>query len=241
LGYDRSRDIAVLRLRGASNLQTLPIAAEGTLLQGDPVTAVGNAEGAGAAAAAWGQVVEFGQRIVARNSLDGELNRLEGLIEVDAPVRPGDSGGPLVDARGNVVGINSAGNADPDPNAVPATRPRSYAVPIAVALDVLTQVQAGFSTETVHVGSTANLGVTVRNHTEGVQAKWVTVGGPGEEVGIKVGDVITHVEGQVPDDVNDVRAVLNTKAPGDVVEVRWQDRGGTPQQAQITLVDGPPA
>lgn len=241
LGYDSSRDISVLQLTGATGLIPAPIAASADrIFPGDPVLAVGNAEGEGVPVATRGKVTALDRSITARRTIDGSTNDLDKLIEVDAAVRPGDSGGPLVDAHGRVIGVNTAGNAESDPNKPAPQDPRSYAVPIHEALTIVDQVRAGRVSETVQVGPTPILGLRVISHSDGAEVVWVPRGTPAHQAGIGFGDIVTEFDGIAVDGPATMAARLRFLNPGDEVKVVWlvdgQRRTGT-----VTLGAGPPS
>ncbi|QNG20930.1 PDZ domain-containing protein [Rhodococcus triatomae] len=241
LGYDSSRDISVLRLSGASGLTPAPIAPpDGVVSVGDPVLAVGNAEGEGVPAATRGTVTALDRAITARRTTDGSTNRLQGLLEFDGPVRPGDSGGPLVDAEGRVIGVNTAGNAETDPTKPPPEVPRSYAVPIHDALRIVDQVRAGDASESVQVGPTPLLGVSVVDHPDGAEVMWVTRGTPADGVGLGIGDVVTVFDGVPVGRSRDMIARMRLLGPGDEVELVWTDESGARRTGTVVLDAGPP-
>ncbi|MEN0133825.1 MAG: trypsin-like peptidase domain-containing protein [Rhodococcus sp. (in: high G+C Gram-positive bacteria)] len=240
LGYDSSRDIAVLRLQGAGDLPAATLAKDTTVGIGDPVTAVGNAEGGGVPVAARGFVTDLGQAITARSSTDGSRNRLNGLIQIDAAVRPGDSGGPLVDATAAVIGVNTAGNADSDPTKPAPAQPRSYAVPIDTAMTIVDQVRAGTVSATVHVGDTPLLGISVTDDARGAEVLWVSIGTPADDAGIEIGDVVTEFDGIPIRSSDDLSALMIARHPGDAVELRWLDETGRQRSTTIVLEKGPP-
>ncbi|MFC9836513.1 S1C family serine protease [Rhodococcus sp. NPDC127530] len=240
LGYDSSRDIAVLRLQGASDLPAAILAKDTTVGIGDPVTAVGNAEGGGVPVAARGFVTDVEQSITARSSTDGSRNRLNGLIQIDAAVRPGDSGGPLVDTTAAVIGVNTAGNADSDPAKPAPTQPRSYAVPIDTAMTIVDQVRAGTTSATVHIGDTPLLGISVTDDDRGAEVLWVSIGTPADDAGIEIGDVITEFDGTPVRSSDDLSEHMIGRHPGDEVAVRWFDESGHQRSTTIVLEKGPP-
>ena len=107
VGYDRTQDVAVVQLRGASGLPTAVIG--GGIAVGEPVIALGNAGGQGGMpSAVAGRVVAVNQSVSATDTLTGANEELGGLIQADAPIRPGDSGGPMVNSGGQVIGMNTA-------------------------------------------------------------------------------------------------------------------------------------
>jgi S1-C subfamily serine protease len=109
LGYDRTADVALLQLQGASNLKTVSISSA-RLSAGATVTALGNAGGNGSITSATGTVTGLGKSITASDDT-GDSEQLTGLIETNAEVQPGDSGGPLVNTEGRVVGMDTAASS----------------------------------------------------------------------------------------------------------------------------------
>ena len=87
-------DLAVLKIRDARNLPTIPIARPGSIQVGQRAFAIGNPFGQ------FQGTLTIG--IVSR--IDGERN----LIQTDAAINPGNSGGPLLNSRGELIGVNTA-------------------------------------------------------------------------------------------------------------------------------------
>src|SRR5205085_7699677 len=109
VGYDRTADVALLQLRGASDLKTVSIS-PAKLSVGEKVTALGNVGGGGKITSATGTVTGLGKSITASDDAGGSEHLTE-LIETNAGVKPGDSGGPLVNGRGQVVGMDTAASS----------------------------------------------------------------------------------------------------------------------------------
>ena len=185
VGYDKSRDLAVLQLRGASGLTTAPLGDATTLRVGDAVAGIGNAGGAGGQPSqAAGSVTALDQSITAADQDGSDPEQLSGLIQVDAAIQPGDSGGPLVNSAGQVVGIDTAASASSDrqsftPVSTTGGGGEGYAIPINQALSVAQQIDQGQASATVHIGPTAFLGVQIAptGSTEPprVAGRWSTV------------------------------------------------------------------
>jgi S1-C subfamily serine protease len=109
VGYDDSKDVAVLQLTGASGLTVASIGDSSTVGVGNSVVALGNAEGLdGTPSVAPGSVTALNQSITATDEGSGVSEQLTGLIETNAGIQPGDSGGPLVNSHGQVVGMDTA-------------------------------------------------------------------------------------------------------------------------------------
>lgn len=242
LGYDSSQDLAVLRLVGAHDLPSADVGSPSDSMLGDPVTAIGNAEGEGVPLAAPGIITAFGVTVNTRNSADGSRNQLENLIEVNADIRPGDSGGPLVNATAELIGVSSAGNAIADRTEI-SPAPQSYAIPIDIALPVVDQVLSGQSSTTVRVGPTPVLGVAVKDHRDaprGAQVIAVSFDSPAEIAGLAEGDVITEFGGGPITSMSDLNIAMSLRRPADVVDMKWTDAHGQLRSGSVVLAEGPP-
>jgi len=111
VGYDKTKDVAVLQLHGASGLQTATIDTS-TASVGETVVGVGNAGGTGGTpSAAGGTVTALNQSITASDEGDGTSEQLTGLIETNANIQAGDSGGSLVNSAGQVIGMDTAASS----------------------------------------------------------------------------------------------------------------------------------
>ena len=104
----RARDVALLRLVGATGLPTVTLAARDAAV-GDPVTVVGDARGRRTTfTAATGTVLATGQTLVTPDTLTAPAERLTGVVLSSSDVVLGVSGGPTYDAAGRVVGMTTA-------------------------------------------------------------------------------------------------------------------------------------
>jgi putative serine protease PepD len=100
LGADFDEDLAVLEVDGAANLPAATLGRSGDLAVGDQVLAIGSPLGLSGTVTAG--IVSAVDREV---RLGGSTRR---AVQTDASINPGNSGGPLVNARGEVVGVNTA-------------------------------------------------------------------------------------------------------------------------------------
>jgi S1-C subfamily serine protease len=165
VGYDKTRDVAVLQLVNASGLTTVSLSSSG-VQSGQKVVALGNALGKGGKpSVATGKVTATGRTITASDESAANAEQLHGLIQTNAGIQPGDSGGPLVNTAGDVVGMNTAASSNISTTAFgtqsqkPATQ--AFAIPISHATAVADQIEAGQASSTVHIGATPFLGVQV--------------------------------------------------------------------------------
>jgi serine protease Do len=239
VGYDRKHDIAVLQLRGAGGLPTAPIGDSGQVVVGEPTVGLGNASGVGAPLThETGPVSALNQTVNAEDSLTGSSEEVNGLIEVSAPVRPGDSGGPLVNSAGQVIGIVTAASLTFQMG--PAGK--GFAIPINDAMAVAGQIRSGAPSGTVHIGPPVLLGVGVSTQPRtraGIIVRDVMRGGPADQAGIAIGDVITALDGTSMDSATTLTYVLDRHYPGDVVDLTWIDRSGQERTGKAALVPGP--
>ncbi|WP_231333506.1 S1C family serine protease [Actinomadura graeca] len=241
VGYDRAGDIAVIRLTGAAGLQPAAFGDASTVRVGDPVTAVGNAGGKGGTpTVVTGRVTALGQAVTARDESDGTSERLTGLIETSAPIRPGDSGGPLLDTRGRVIGINTAASGGTELKRKGAHR--GYAIPSGRALEIARRIQRGEASRTVHIGPTALLGVKVRGAgpTAGALVAEVVPGTPADAGGVPVGAVIVSLGGSPVDSPGTLTDLMLAHHPGDTVRIEWTTPEGARQSTDLHLTGGPP-
>jgi S1-C subfamily serine protease len=242
VGYDRTEDIAVIQMKGASGLPTASIGDSSKVSVGDSVLAIGNAGGTGGTpSVAEGSVSALNQSITASDESTGSSEQLEGLIQVAADIRSGDSGGPLVNSAAQVIGINTAASASGNFQ-YQATDSQGFAIPISQAMTIGKQITAGKASTTVHIGGTGFLGVSVatdRSGTSGAVVKGVISGSPAESAGLSQGDVITSVDGQTVDSPNTLTNILDKHHPDDRVRVVWTDSSGQTHSATLKLMAGP--
>ena len=115
-----------------------------------------------------------------------DTSSLEGVLQTDAAINPGNSGGPLLNARGELVGINTAG--------VPEAENIGFAIPIDQALPFIDYVVAEAGQPFIGVGLRTNtpqlagqFGLPVK---EGVVITEVFGGGAAAEAGLATGDLV---------------------------------------------------
>ena len=170
VGYDATKDVAVIQLQNASGLTTANLGDSSSVQSGDAVTALGNAGGKGGTpSVATGAVTALNQSITASDEGSGaNSEQLSGLIETNADIQPGDSGGALVDAYGQVIGMNTAASTGTQFQSESGqSTAQAYAIPIDNAETIAKQVEAGQSSSTVHIGATAFLGIETDGSNSG--------------------------------------------------------------------------
>jgi S1-C subfamily serine protease len=160
VGYDTTKDIAVLQLRDASGLQTASIGNSSNVSVGETVVGIGNAGGTGGTpSAAGGTVTALDQSITASDESSGSSEQLTDLIETNADIQAGDSGGSLVDSSGQVIAMDTAASTgSSDSTGGQSSGYQSYAIPINEAISIANEIEAG-------LGSSAWKPIQTRKHT----------------------------------------------------------------------------
>ncbi|HEX9543520.1 MAG TPA: trypsin-like peptidase domain-containing protein [Streptosporangiaceae bacterium] len=259
VGYDKTHDIAVLQLQGASGLQTVTLSSSSPQT-GQKVVALGNAGGKGGTpSVATGTVNSLGQTITASDQSSGNAEQLTGLIGTNAAIQPGDSGGPLVNTYGEVIGMDTAASTSPTTTGFQPqsgqTQTQAFAIPISEASSIASQIEAGTPSSTVHLGATAFLGVQTSSAgigsdgsgfggsstSSGAIIAGVVSGSAAAQAGLVAGDQITSVAGQTVTSSSDIQSVLGSHHPGDKISISWTDQSGQSQTATVVLGAGPAA
>ena len=221
VGSDRKTDVAVLKIEATEPLPAMTIADSSLLRVGDVVFAIGNPLDVGLTAT---------QGIVSATGRDsfGILGpgAYENFIQTDAAVNLGNSGGALIDARGRLIGINTAIVSGTGGNIG-----IGFAIPVNMALNVMTNlIQTGEVPRGLLGLVPANLTRDMVDafgleSTRGALVNQVQPGSPAEEAGIRHGDVILAVDDIRIESAPQLRLVVSQMAPGSEVDVRLVRRG----------------
>jgi Do/DeqQ family serine protease len=227
VGIDPETDLAVLRV-DAEKLPAITFGKSEQLRVGDTVLAIGNPFG-------FGQTVTAGiVSAIGRAGLG--ISTFENFIQTDAAINPGNSGGALVDARGNLVGINTAIYSRTG-----SSSGVGFAIPVSTARMVMDQI--------IRSGSVTRgwIGVELQQITpalaesfklgdmRGVLIAGVLRGGPSDKAGVKPGDVLTAVN-DTP--VVDPQGMLNLVAalqPGSSAKLHLRRQS---QSLEVTVTVG---
>ena len=222
IGTDPDTDLALLRIEAPDDvdLQPLELGDSSGVRVGDPTLAIGNPFGLERTLTT-GVVSALGQRITAPSGFG-----IAGVIQTDATLSPRNAGGPLLDERGRVIGINSQIDADGEPVA--------FAVPVDTAKEVVRLLERDGRVRRAYLGIVGGLAA------DGLTIEQVQSGSPASRAGLRVGEAITRLDGQVVRSMDDVAAVLARRAPGDEVQVEVRS-GATGRTVTVRLADRPAA
>lgn len=250
VGYDRTNDVAVISLQGASGLKTVSIGDSSTAATGEGVVCIGNAGGVGGSpSVAGGSITALDQSITATDAGDGTTETLSGLIETNAHIEPGDSGGPMVTTAGKVIGMDTAASTTgggfsfrSSGTSTTSAPEQGYAIPINEAMTLAKKIEAGTSSNIIHIGKTAFLGVEITissSTTPGAVVARVITGTPASQTSLAQGDVITSFGTTTVTSANSLSDAISAYHPGTKVSIAWTTPTGQHQTATVTLSNGP--
>src|SRR5438093_8317029 len=186
VGRDPKTDLALLKV-AVTGLPVIPVGDSTALQVGEPVMAIGNPFGLEQTVTTG--IVSATGRVIGSGPYDN-------FIQTDASINPGNSGGPLINARGEVIGINTAIFSRTGGSVA-----IGFAVPSSLAKTILTQLAAAG-----HVVR-GYLGVAIQRMTSALAKSFnlrdahgalvasVADGGPAKEAGLRPGDVIVEYDG----------------------------------------------
>ena len=158
VGYDKTRDVALIQLVGASRLSTVPVGNSASVTSGEEVLAMGNAEGVGTIIPAGGKITGLDKTITASDVGGSATSEtLHGMIETNAGIVSGDSGGPLSTMAGQVIGMDTA--ATSSDSGFTQQQSAGFAIPINTALSLAREIAAGHASSTISVGYPSFMGV----------------------------------------------------------------------------------
>jgi len=231
VGSDPNTDIALIKI-DAKNLPALTFANSEGVEVGQWVLAVGNPYNLTSTVTA-GIVSAKGRSI----NILGENAKapIESFIQTDAAVNPGNSGGALVDLNGNLIGINTAIASQTGSFAG-----YSFAVPSSIAHKVVEDISKFGSVQRGYlgVGISEVTSEKVKSFdlkvTDGVRVENFAEQSAAQEAGMKVGDVITKIDGHAVTSVPQLQEAIAQHKPTDKVAVNV-NRSGTEKVMTVTL------
>ena len=231
IGTDPQTDIALVKI-DATNLPTLTLGDSSKLQVGDYAFAIGNPFGVGETAT-MGIISATG-----RNGLS--IEDYEDFIQTDAAINPGNSGGALLNARGELIGINTAilsGGSG-------GNQGIGFAIPINMAKYVMEQLLKNGKVVRGYIGvAIQELTPALAKAFNVPPEKGALVGNvdpnsPGAKAGLQRGDVITEMDGKAIAGPNDLRLKVGAMEPGTTVHFKVL-RNGQPRDVTVTLGESP--
>ena len=217
VGRDPDNDVAVVKIDGVKDLKPARLGVSGKMRVGESVIAVGNALGLPG-----GSTVTTGIVSAIDRTIQGDGNRLEGLLQTDAAINPGNSGGPLVNTRGEVIGMNTA--------IIQNSNNIGFAIAIDRIKPIVERIEKGdpVTEPRTFLGvSTQTMDATIQNQyglatDSGALVVDVTTGSPADNAGLRAGDIITKFGGRTIKTNNELSDLVRKKKPGAKVAIEWK-------------------
>jgi len=236
VGAAPDQDLAVLKIEApAAKLKPLPLGSSKDLKVGQFAMAIGNPFG-----------LDHTLTTGIISALDRDMQAMSGrtiygVVQTDAAINPGNSGGPLLDSAGRLIGVNSAIQS-----ASGSSAGIGFAVPVDTVNRIVPQLIKNGRAQRPGLGVVlAGAGVAEHFGVSGAVVREVSPGSPAEKAGIagleedrfgriRLGDVITGIDGANVKDLSDLLKRLDQKSIGDEVEVTLL-RDGATRSARMTL------
>jgi S1-C subfamily serine protease len=236
VGVAPDKDLAVLRIDAPANkLHPIPLGTSKDLQVGQSVFAIGNPFGLD-------QTLTTGVISALNREIESVTRRpIQGVIQSDAAINPGNSGGPLLDSAGRLIGVNTAIYSPSG-----ASAGIGFAIPVDTVNRIVPElirsgkvIQPGMGIQIADEQIAQRLGVT------GVLVVDVARGSAASKAGIqptrrdadgklRLGDVITAVDGRKVATPNDLFLLLEKYKIGDVVTISLL-RDGKTVQSKVAL------
>jgi S1-C subfamily serine protease len=236
VGVAPDKDLAVLRIEAPANrLKPIPVGTSKDLQVGQSVYAIGNPFGLD-------QSLTTGVISAVGREIESVTRRpIQGVIQTDAAINPGNSGGPLLDSSGRLIGVNTA---------IYSPSGASAGIGFAIPVDTVNRIVP----ELIRYGKVTRPGLGIQIAEEQIAARLgvngvlvvdVAPGGAAAKAGIRptrrepsgrvrLGDVITAIDGKRTESPNELFLVLENYRIGDTVNVTLL-RDGKPVQTKVVL------
>ena len=206
IGSDSQTDLAIIKI-DKNGLTKAELGDSSSLKIGEFVLAVGNPLGVGTSVSSG--IVSAVNREV---TTDGVTYK---LIQTDAAINSGNSGGALVNTQGQVIGINTLKVSGSGIEGM------GFAIPINDTIDVYQQLIKDGKVSRPFIGIA---GIDLDEKTAkkndlpvGIYVKEIETFSSAEKAGIKIGDVITSVEGTKISTMQELNDIKNKKNVGDTI------------------------
>lgn len=231
VGTDPDTDLAVLRV-DLENPPVMPMGRSNVLRAGDVVLAIGNPFGLS-------QTVTQGIVSATGRGRLG-VTDFEDFIQTDAAINFGNSGGALINAEGELIGINTAVLSQ-----TLGTDGISFAIPVNMVRGVMDQIiehgrvrrgWLGVSSEELPRATAVSLGI---DPPVALRISSVDPHGPAARAGMRVDDLVTHLNGQPIVNAQEALNRVAAMAPGSQLEIRAR-RGKAQMTINAALEERPP-
>jgi len=225
LASDPGNDLALLKI-DATGLKPVNIGDSNAINVGDLTVAFGSPLGLSGTVTS-GIVSALNRPVTAGGADDQSFIS---AIQTDAAINPGNSGGPLVNGQGQVIGVNSA-IATLGSGTQSGSIGLGFAIPINQAQRVISEIiETGKS-------STPIAGISIDSTFDGTGAKIaeVVADGPAASTDLKVGDIVTKINGEAVEDSTELIVAIRRNNPGDTIVLTVKNTAGNVREVSVVL------
>lgn len=214
---DPVSDLAILKV-DRNDLTPVEMGDSDQIKVGQTVIAIGTALGEFRSTVTKGVISGLGRGITAGDYTTG-LEKLEDVIQTDAAINPGNSGGPLFNSIGQVIGVNVAVSQN--------GQSIGFALPINLVKDSVDNFRKTGEFDRPYLGVAYQMiskqAALLNEVPAGAYVQTVVKDSPAEKAGLKMGDIITEIDGQKMVDVEDtsIAGIINQKKIGDTVKLKY--------------------
>jgi serine protease Do len=230
IGVDKATDLAVIKIDTSTPLPTVKLGNSDTTQVGDWVEAIGSPF-------AFSQTVTAGIISAKNRTIDqGSVGQFQHFIQTDAAINPGNSGGPLLNMNGEVIGVNTAiitesGGYQGLGFAMPSNTVAEIYNDLISPSHKVTRGSIGIEFSSKLSGAVNR----VYGFKNGVLVQTVRPDGPADKAGIKIGDVITAIDGRPIKDGDDLVSEIASRRPGSTIRLGYLRDG---KQVDTTVIIG---
>ena len=229
---DGSTDIAVIKLRNASNLPVMSFGNSDELQVGQQVVAIGSPLGLSATVTS-GIISALNRPVRASGGEGGESSLID-AVQTDAAINPGNSGGPLVDMQGRLIGMNSVIATNSGDSGQSGSIGLGFAIPVNQARRIAQQLMdEGKVTQPM-------IGIRLSNNSRerGALVGDVEPDGPAQKAGITHGDLIVGVNDRVIDSADALITAIRARDFGETVTLKvTRPDSGDVRDVKVTLTE----
>ena len=230
VGRDQPTDLAVLKVE-AAGLTPAAFGSSEDQQVGEDVVAIGFALDLKG-----GPTVTRGVLSAKGRTIDEQPYTINDAIQTDAGINPGNSGGPLVNARGEVIGINTA--------IIKSAQSIGFSISAALVQPTVAQLIDSGKVDRAYLGvGTVDVTDSIAKNfdlpvSKGLAVTIVGRGTPADAAGLQENDVIVKVDGQEVDNSGTLLALLANHRGGDTVSIEYY-RGSELNIVSVTLSSRP--
>lgn len=233
IGKDALTDLAILKMETDAKVEAFTMGDSSLVKKGEYVIAMGSPLGIAYQGSVSGGLISGINRSVTSSDQSWDMN----VLQIDAAINPGNSGGPLINMAGELIGINSMKISNTEVEGF------GFAIPINEVIPIVQQLEKNGEVVRPNLGINAldlsqlSTFQKIRENIEdeeGIIVTKVSLGGPAQKAGIKVGDIIKQINQTKITSMKGFRQILYSKQVGDTITLTIL-RDNTEKEIEVTL------